>query len=252
VPGPNPLRVSEQLDFVGAALPAPPARVLDVGCGEGRLAAALQARGYTVVGIDPDPDAVAGAVGRGVEAVETELASFDDLAGFDAVVFSSSLHHMPDQRTAVDRVSSLITAAGVVVVDEFAHDEADSATATLFYGLRDLLVATGVAALDHDHDHERHPPDHEVGQDDPLSRWRAQHRHDPPLHGGAAMLTALRGALQVDSVRRGSYLWTYLAEIVEDSPRGHHATGALRDLERQLIESGAIRPLGLRVVASRR
>src|SRR4051812_8862849 len=39
--------------FVHAALPPPPARVLEVGAGQGKLAAALRAAGYDVVAIDP-------------------------------------------------------------------------------------------------------------------------------------------------------------------------------------------------------
>jgi SAM-dependent methyltransferase len=44
-------------------------RVLDVGCGPGRVALELQARGYEVVGIDPSPGAVEVAHRRGVRDV---------------------------------------------------------------------------------------------------------------------------------------------------------------------------------------
>jgi ubiquinone/menaquinone biosynthesis C-methylase UbiE len=43
-------------------------RVLDIGCGTGRLAAALQERGSRVWGVDPSPEMVAVARGRGVNA----------------------------------------------------------------------------------------------------------------------------------------------------------------------------------------
>jgi hypothetical protein len=36
-------------------LPPPPLRVLDIGCGEGRVGSELTERGYDIVGVDSDP-----------------------------------------------------------------------------------------------------------------------------------------------------------------------------------------------------
>jgi SAM-dependent methyltransferase len=43
------------------ALVAPASRILDAGCGPGRVGARLYARGHTVVGVDVDPDLIAAA-----------------------------------------------------------------------------------------------------------------------------------------------------------------------------------------------
>ncbi len=43
------------LRFVSLTLPAAPARVLEVGAGDGKLAQALREAGYEVVAIDPIP-----------------------------------------------------------------------------------------------------------------------------------------------------------------------------------------------------
>ncbi|MFZ0768150.1 MAG: methyltransferase domain-containing protein [Acidimicrobiales bacterium] len=65
-------------------------RVLDVGCGAGRVALALQHRGVDVVGLDASPLAVIAATMRGVhevwclslERLERQLESFDTIVLF--------------------------------------------------------------------------------------------------------------------------------------------------------------------------
>src|SRR2546430_1908521 len=73
--------------FVRANLPEPPARVLEVGAGAGRLARALRAIGYDVLAIDPGSD------DEDVRAVA--LADLDETAAsFAAAVAVVSLHHV--------------------------------------------------------------------------------------------------------------------------------------------------------------
>jgi SAM-dependent methyltransferase len=71
----------DAFDFVTAQLPSGPARVLEVGCGHGRLARALDERGYQVVAIDP-------AAPEGAIFQSVSLAEFADPTPFDAVVAS--------------------------------------------------------------------------------------------------------------------------------------------------------------------
>src|SRR3954447_4841009 len=64
-------------------------RVLDVGCGAGRVCLHLQNRGMEVVGIDRSPGAIACARQRGVrDARLLDLAEVDSTLGrFDTIVF---------------------------------------------------------------------------------------------------------------------------------------------------------------------
>ena len=48
-------------ELVARAVPGPPGRAVDLGCGTGRQARALAARGWTVTGVDDVPAAIAAA-----------------------------------------------------------------------------------------------------------------------------------------------------------------------------------------------
>lgn len=73
-----------------------PARVLDAGCGTGRVAARLADRGYQVVGVDVDPVLLAHAHTKSpqVEWCEADLATLrtGDVGGpFDAIVMAGNV-----------------------------------------------------------------------------------------------------------------------------------------------------------------
>jgi SAM-dependent methyltransferase len=57
---PLPARASQrQIVGVIDELPAPPARVIDLGCGDGRVLLPLALHGHTMIGLDRDPAAIA-------------------------------------------------------------------------------------------------------------------------------------------------------------------------------------------------
>jgi SAM-dependent methyltransferase len=109
-------------EFVLAALPAPPARVLEVGAGAGELAEALAAAGYEVVAIDPASES------PGVRPVALhELRK--PPASFDAAVAVVSLHHVEPLERSCARLAELVRPAGALVVDEFDVDRFDERAA---------------------------------------------------------------------------------------------------------------------------
>jgi SAM-dependent methyltransferase len=98
--------------FIRANLPDPPALVLEVGAGAGRLARALRAAGYDVVAIDPRSD------DDDVRAVA--LADLDERAGsFAAAVAVVSLHHVDPLEESCRRLGELVEPGGTLVIDEF-------------------------------------------------------------------------------------------------------------------------------------
>jgi SAM-dependent methyltransferase len=111
----------EFMEFVLSQLPRPPARVLEVGCGEGELASALGAAGYEVTAIDPE--APEGPIFR-----RTTIEAFDETGPFAAIVASRSLHHVEDLGGGLDKLVRLLAGSGPLILNEFAWDRREPMT----------------------------------------------------------------------------------------------------------------------------
>lgn len=100
------------LAFVRASLPEPPARVLEVGAGDGELAADLRGLGYDVLAIDPAS-----------ETSEVARLALHEIARpaepFDGAVAVLSLHHVEPLRESCERLAALVRPGGRLVIDEF-------------------------------------------------------------------------------------------------------------------------------------
>jgi SAM-dependent methyltransferase len=97
--------------FVFGSLPRAPARVLEVGAGEGELAAALASSGYDVVAIDPA--ATVDHV-RPIPLVEVS----EPPGSFDAAVAIVSLHHVEPLGASCRRLAEVVRPGGTLVLDE--------------------------------------------------------------------------------------------------------------------------------------
>ena len=127
--------------FVRATLLPPPARVLEVGAGDGDLAAALKAAGYEVVAIDP------GAEAEGVHRVP--LHELDEQP-FDAAVAVVSLHHVEPLGESLERLAALVRPGGVLAIDEVDFARVDERAARWWLE-RSGHAQTALAHLDHMH-----------------------------------------------------------------------------------------------------
>ena len=97
------------LAFARGALPPPPARVLEIGAGDGELAAALRELRYAVTAIDPKAED-----GSGVE----RTALIDAGGRYDAAIAVVSLHHVEPLAESCAHLAELIEPGGVLAIDE--------------------------------------------------------------------------------------------------------------------------------------
>lgn len=252
-PGAIDAEVEEVLDWVRAVLPPRGAlRILEVGCGPGHLARRLLDGGAQVTAIDVDEEQARAARERGVAAIVSDFLSFEG-SGFDALLFTRSLHHISPLAEAIDKMRALLQPGGLILADEFAHEEMNAVTAAWFWDLQAVLEEAGALAPDAVRRHHHHdspgrgadPP-----SADPLERWRDRHLHDPPLHHAAALIAALSAAFELRTQDRGPYLYRYFSERVDASDAGTRLFLRLRELERLRVRQGLLVPLGLRLVAT--
>ena len=81
--------------FVYASLPAAPARVLEVGCGQlGGFVPMMQAAGYQATGVDPEA--------RRDPPTARSSSSGAAPGQLDAIVACTSLHHVADLAAVLD------------------------------------------------------------------------------------------------------------------------------------------------------
>jgi len=93
-------------------------RLLDVGCARGHLGSLLQGRGWSVTGIEPDPDDAAVARNAGLEVV---VGSAEEVfAGLehrqDVIVFADVLEHMVDPAAVLSAAVPLLEPGGRIII----------------------------------------------------------------------------------------------------------------------------------------
>lgn len=96
-------------------------RLLEVGCGPGRVTRMLADGSTAVVGIEPDPEVLREAVATIPSAGFVCASGMDlpfDAHSFDAVLYSLSLHHHPDCLDALAEAQRVVVPGGVILVLE--------------------------------------------------------------------------------------------------------------------------------------
>lgn len=116
------MKLRPDLAIIADAVPRA-SRVLDVGCGDGELMAALRGKGVDARGLEIDPDNVTAAIARGQSVVQgdanRDLADYPDDA-FDYAILSQTLQTTERPDRVVDELLRIAPRA-FVSFPNFAH-----------------------------------------------------------------------------------------------------------------------------------
>ncbi len=116
-------------------------RALDVGCGSGRVCAAL-AKAFPdadVVGVDPDAESIARArKSSKARFIVGEVSAVEKAGGFDLVTLCDVLHDLAEPVKTLEQARALLKPDGVLfIIEPKAADKLEenrNAVATTFYG----------------------------------------------------------------------------------------------------------------------
>jgi SAM-dependent methyltransferase len=211
--------------FVRGWLPDPPAAVLEIGCGPlGGFVPMLRSAGYQAIGVDPE--APEGPWYHGVE-----FETYDRPGPVQAIVACTSLHHVADLGEVLALAESALTAAGRLVVVEWARERFDEATARwCFQRLPPRLGERGWL--------QKHQDDWRASGlpwDGYCQAWA----ESEGLHGGQEIVRELDARFDRRALAYGPYFFPDLADV------GEHQ-------EQAAIDAGEIQPNRISYVGERR
>lgn len=104
-------------------VPAEATRILEVGCGTGRLTSKLVAAGRQIVAVDISPEMIARARASVSATDQAEFISGDFLTidfgshGFDCVISVAALHHMSPEAALV-KMRELVRPGGRLIIQD--------------------------------------------------------------------------------------------------------------------------------------
>jgi SAM-dependent methyltransferase len=193
--------------------------VLDVGCGPlGGFVPALRAAGYDAEGIDPEaPD--------DPHYRRIEFEEYAATRPVAAVVASTSLHHVADLDAVADRIATILTPDGVLVVLEWAWERFDEATARWCFA----RLAEDEAGWLHRHH------DNWIASGRSWESYLRTWAESEGLHTGAEVMRVLASRFETQQVAAGPYLFADLDGVAPAD-------------EQAAVDAGRIRPVGITYV----
>jgi SAM-dependent methyltransferase len=151
-------------EFVDELVALAPARVLDIGCGTGKVARELVARGLSVVGVELDPRMAGIAREHGVEVEVSAFETWDDRGRtFDLITCGDAWHWIDPER-GWRRIGRVLRPGGTVA-RFWNHHEVDEPLRSAFLAVHRRVIP----------EIEHRSPERRRATDDP----RVEHRSYP-------------------------------------------------------------------------
>ncbi len=182
----------------------------------------LRSSGYQAVGVDPEAP-------EGADYRRVEFEKVEPLGEVDAVVASTSLHHVADPSQVIDRVAEALAPRGTVVVFEWSWERFDEATAEWCF---QRLGSDEEGWLGHRRDEW-------VASGQPWSDLVRDWARKEHLHAATTLLGLLDARFTCEHLADGPYFFPDLAQTTEED-------------ELAAIESGEIRATRVDYVGSLR
>lgn len=238
-----------------------PQRVLEIGCGPGHLSLELARSGHDVTGIDLSAACI--EVAEEVASQDPWKATRGPLcyltgdvmehsgvrtAGFEAVVLVGTLHHFSDQDAILQRVHTLLSPNGLILVHEPTRDRVTVGNATFVHLLQVLLSLGGGY-----YQHAKPPVDTDAVREgarqvyadltyESLDGVKTQSPHDNEA-GYAEMLPALRRFFaEIRCEDRYAFFHEVIGGLRFDEPLNETVARSLRAFDAMLCRLGILQP----------
>ncbi len=242
----NPLNFAAAVtaDFVQSVAPTKSATLLDVGCGDGLIAAQLVNAGYRVFAIDGNEESVKKAREIGVNAKHCLLKDYENNP-FDVIFVSRALHHMPPLIENLKKIDSLLAPDGLLVIEDFGFELVDSSAAAW------LIKQTKLVKDNREIEGGRHqwlvsscnlPPN------EALERWLHHHWEKHHLFTSKEMKEALTNQFQSASCQPNAYLFCYICDLLPATADGAEQARAIWQEESDLLAEEKLPASGFRMI----
>ena len=227
------------LEFILSNTSVKDKKVLEVGCGTGELAAALQKSGAALTAIDLSEKAIEKARDLGINALCLDFLDFSPEESYDLILFTRSLHHIFALEKCLQKADALLNPGGLVIAEEFDFEHVDIPTLFWLQNQHDWL--------DFLNQKTKSPLPADL-----LENWMHEHLHDPPLHSGKVMVAAFEKFFKIISLQRCPYLFRSLLSKMIQRERFDETAKWIFEQEQWYIEKQFILPLGLRFVGKKK